>query len=178
MLQKILLFLSSYSPVFVLLAFQVEWSDNFWLSVLLLAIAALGLAGLAFILALTFRKPVHKVRIASRQDAGAESAAFLAGYLLPLITANLDTAYAVGATTIYIVLACVITVRSSLIQVNPVLLLLGYKIIRTETTIESFSGITIRSGYLVTRRDVLVGDEIFVRRFGGDVFLFAGRDEQ
>lgn len=170
-LQKSILFLSSYSPVFALLAFQAEWANWWWLRVLLLALCVGGVGGLALILVLTRSKPLRRMRVRSRRDAGAESAAFLAGYLLPLITATVDSAYTAWATVVYLLLAYIITVRSSLIQVNPILLVLGYRILALETAPEQETSQRAGSGYLVTRRDVRIGDIIRVRRFGGDVFV-------
>lgn len=171
MLQKSILFLSSYSPVFALLAFQVDWTDWWWLRLVLFALAVLGIGGLALILALTRSKPLRRLRVSQRRDAGAESVAFLAGYLLPLITATVDSAYTAWATAVYLLLAYIITVRSSLIQVNPILLVLGYRIWALEIGPERPTTQSTGSCYLVTRRDVRIGDVVRVRRLGGDVFV-------
>lgn len=169
-MQKFVFFLSAYSPVFILLAVQ---SKSFLIQLGLLSLAGVGLIGLWVILNWTARKPSPPFRVTSRSDAGAESAVFLAGYLLPLITANISTPYTGWATATYLLLACIITIRSSLIQVNPILLLVGYRIlaidIAPEDELSRFTG----SVYLVTRTTVRVGDVVRASRVGADVLLAA-----
>lgn len=171
MAQKTILFLSSYSPVLFLLALQLDWSSHAWLIVLLNLLGALGVAGLLAILGMTKSKPITKYLVRRRRDAGAESAAFLAGYLLPLLTASLDTFYALVATAVYLLMAWVVTVRSSLIQVNPVLLILGFRIVQVEYSSENEEDSKTSSGYFLVRRMVRVGDIVLTRRLGGDLFV-------
>jgi hypothetical protein len=175
MLQRTVLFLSSYSPVFVLLGFQAEWNHWWWVRLLLFSLGAIGIGGLLLILSLTSSKPLRRAEVRSRRDAGSESAAFLAGYLLPLITATVSSPYVAWATAAYLVLAFIITVRSSLIQVNPVLLVIGYKILAVEVISDTRGTGPAVSLYLITRRDVRTGDIVRMRRLGGDVFISGPR---
>lgn len=174
-MQRLVLFLSSYSPVFVLLALQSGWADWWWLSCLLLVLAAVGLGGLQLMLLLTRRKPRSlPLRLLVVRDAGSESAAFLATYLLPLITASIQNGYIALATGVYLVLACVITIRSSLIQVNPILMVFGYRILDTEFADSISESGSRGQGYVLTRKSIRVGDIVKLQRVGGGVYLTDG----
>lgn len=174
-MQRFVLFLSSYSPVFVLLALQPEWPTWWWLTCLLSLLAAIGLGGLTLMIWLTRRKPRSlPVKVLVVRDAGSESAAFLATYLLPLITASIQNAYTAWATAVYLGLACIITIRSSLIQVNPILMVAGYRILQAEFVDSSATSSTRGHGYLLARRSVRTGDIIKLQRVGGGVYLVDG----
>ncbi|WP_166870849.1 hypothetical protein [Salinibacterium sp. ZJ450] len=169
MIAKTIMFLSSYSPVFILLAFQVKDLPAKWVFG---ALAVVGLAGIATLLSWTRQKAATTFVIVSRRDAGAEVAGFLAGYLLPLITLNKSGADFYWASGTFLALALIVAVGSSMVQVNPLLYLMRYKVLAVDT--EAEHGTRLRmSRYLITRRDVRIGEVIDAHRLAADVLLRA-----
>ena len=164
---KIIMFLSSYSPVFILLSFR---TPQWWAKTLLLGLTAVSLVGLWLILTWTKRKPVTTSHVISRRDAGAEASGFLAAYLLPILVFDTTDWYFFWACFVFLSIALIVTVRSSLIQVNPVLFILGWRILAVEVAARQGDKVTV-SRYLLTRKDVRVGAEIKGYRLGKDVLL-------
>lgn len=168
---KSIFFLASYTPVFLLLSAQARGLDFLWIRILLLLLSAIGLFGLFILLRLVSKKPSTKLTIAARRDAGYESVAFLAGYLLPLLTATIENAYVIWATAVYLGMAWVITIRSNLIQVNPLLLIFGYRILVVECFDSTILEKRSSERFLVAKAPVRVGDEVYFQRITDDVFL-------
>lgn len=167
MLVKSISYLASYAPVFALLgvqAHQIWWKSILW------GLCLLGLIGLFSILKLANGKSTQRITITSKRDAGAETAGFLAGYLLPVITADIDSAYIAWATAIYLVVAWIITIRSSLLQVNPVLFLFGFRIFSIEGISEGGSQETPLSKFVISKIPIRVGDTVNIHHISEDVF--------
>ena len=67
--------------------------------------------------------------LASVQDAGVEAASYLAAYLLPFVTVATPTVRDVLAYGGFLLVAAAINIRSAVVQVNPLLYLLGYRVL-------------------------------------------------
>lgn len=119
------LFLSSYSPLFALLAVRFDAGPLRWSCVL---ISATGTVALAFVLWRLRRLQPVPFLYTHVHDVGSEASAYLATYLLPFLTVAQPSGRDVVAYGGYLAVAGVIYVRSSLIQVNPLLYLLGYRV--------------------------------------------------
>lgn len=161
MLAKPLLFMSSYAPLFALLAirFEERW---LWISCLVLAI--LGVASLWLLLRLDTRAEPGPHDVVAVSDAGGEAAAYLASYLLPFLTVATPGARDVAAYIGFLVVAAAIYLHSSLIQVNPLLYLFGYHVLSMTDSLG------LRA-YLIARGKVPVGSRILATRFGNDVLV-------
>lgn len=161
MLGKPLLFLSSYAPLFGLLA--IRFSD--WrVSGVCYTLAAIGLISLPVLLRLGQRTSPSPHRLASVRNAGSEAGAYLAGYLLPFLTISTPTLRDVIAYSLFIVVVAAVTLRTSVMQVNPLLYLLGYSVFE----VRDDKGLV---AYLVSRTKVSPGDEVLASRLADDVLI-------
>jgi hypothetical protein len=161
MLGKPLLFFSSYAPLFALLAIRFE---PLGLMLGCAGLAVLGLAALLMLLRLDARADPGAHVPCEIKDAGAEVGAYLSAYLLPFLTVSTPTARDVVAYAGFLVVSAAIYLRSSVVQVNPLLYLLGYRVLRVVDT----KGL---EAYLVTRRRVEVGQNFAATRFRDDVLI-------
>jgi hypothetical protein len=161
MLGKPLLFLSSYAPLFALLAirFQPQW---LWISCVVLA--GLGVISLLLLLRLDARSAAGPHVLTTIQDAGPEAASYLAGYLLPFLTVSTPTVRDVIAYAGFLVVAATIHLRSSVAQVNPLLYLLGYHVV----SVTDNQGL---SAYMITRHLVPAGERVLATRFRDDILV-------
>jgi hypothetical protein len=161
MLSKPLLFFSSYAPLFGLLAirFEPRW---LWISCTVLAV--LGVGSLWLLLRLDGRASPGPHVVVSSRDAGPEAAAYLAGYLLPFLTVPVPSARDILAYTGFLIVAACIHLRSSVVQVNPLLYLLGYRILSV-TDDRDFQA------YMITRRAVTPGSTVLATRLGEEVLV-------
>lgn len=161
MLGKPLLFFSSYAPLFGLLAirFQQQW---LWISCVILA--GLGVGSVYLLLRLDARSSPGPHVLESARDAGPEAASYLASYLLPFLTVPTPTIRDILAYAGFLVVAASIYLRSSVVQVNPLLYLIGYRIL----AITDDQGL---HAYMITRHSVTAGSHILATRFRDEVLV-------
>jgi hypothetical protein len=161
MLGKPLLFLSSYAPLFALLAIRFEQR---WLWITCAAFAGVGLASLLLLLRLDARSEPGPHVLASAADAGGEAASYLASYLLPFLTVAVPSLRDVIAYAGFLIVVAVITLRTSVAQVNPLLYLIGYRVL----SVTDDRGLR---AYIVTKRSLQPGERVAATRFRDDVLI-------
>jgi hypothetical protein len=161
MLGRPLLFLSSYAPLFGLLAIRFEQR---WLWISCTVLAVLGVVCLWLLLRLDARSAPGPHTLASARDAGVEAAGYLATYLLPFLTVATPTARDVVAYAGFLLVAAVINLRSAVAQVNPLLYLLGYRVL----SVTDDHGL---HAYMITRQPRAAGDRVLATRFRDDVLV-------
>jgi hypothetical protein len=161
MLGKPLLFLSSYAPLFGLLAIRFETR---WLWITCVVLAGLGVASLLLLLRLDARSEAGPHVLASTADAGGEAASYLASYLLPFLTVATPTLRDVIAYAGFLVIAAAINLRTSVAQVNPLLYLLGYRVL----SVTDDHGLR---AYMITKRSLQPGERVAATRFRDDVLV-------
>jgi hypothetical protein len=162
MLGRPLLFLSSYAPLFALLAIRFEQR---WLWISCTVLAALGVVSLRLLLRLDARSAPGPHTLASVRDAGVEAAGYLATYLLPFLTVATPKIRDVLAYAGFLLVAAVINLRSAVAQVNPLLYLLGYRVL----AVTDDHGL---HAYMITRHPRAAGgDPVLATRFRDDVLI-------
>ena len=161
MLGRPLLFLSSYAPLFALLAIRFEQR---WLWISCTVLAVIGVVSLWLLLRLDARSSAGPHTLTSVQDAGGEAASYLATYLLPFLTVSTPTVRDVLAYAGFLLVAATISLRSSVAQVNPLLYLLGYRVL----SVTDDHGL---HAYMVTRHRPPAGNRVLATRFRDDVLV-------
>ncbi|WOQ16465.1 hypothetical protein [Raineyella sp. W15-4] len=160
-LTKPLMFLSSYAPLFVILTLRFQ---GVWLRVVCGIIAVAGVAG--FLLVMHFQRagPLGTHVLAETKAAGAGASSYLAGYLLPFVTIASPGPFDLVAYGIFFVVAYAVNVRTSVIEVNPTLFLLGW-------TVYSVADEADFRGHLISRRRVTAGATVRAFRMTSDILL-------
>lgn len=169
MLVRPLLFLSSYAPLFALL--MIRFNKPAWLSYTCGALAVAGVAAYWLLLHLDNRKSRGPYRILSVKDGGSQATGYLASYILPLVALDEPTTRDIVAYSGFLLIAAVLYMKTSLILVNPLLYLFGWKIHEIEDT-QGFRG------YLVSTARVLPGEVVLATRFGEDVLIHRSAHDQ
>lgn len=164
MLGRWLLFWSSYSPMFALTAVRMDDGPN-RTGLFLVAAAGAVCLGAALFAARLAVEPRDRVLV-SVEDRGGDVAGYLATYLLPFVVVAEPTRRDVTAYLLFVLLVGVIYTRSSLLSVNPLLYLAGYRLLRAETT----SGERI---WLLCRSDPPTGVPVRVRAVAAGLALQA-----
>jgi hypothetical protein len=139
LLVRLRLFISSYAPLFAILAVRFRDSK---LELACALLAALGAASLLFLLRTARRIQPDPHRIETVADRGAEVAGYLATYLLPFVTVTEPSARDIGAYSSFLVVVGVVYVQSDMVQINPLLYLFGYRV-SAVTTGDGWSGVLI-----------------------------------
>lgn len=161
MLGKPLLFLSAYAPLFALLAVRFE---PLWLMLTCAVLALLGVGSLLLLLRLDGRASSGSHQIKDVRDAGAEAGAYLGAYLLPFLTVTTPTVRDSIAYAGFLIVAGAVYLHSSVVQINPLLYLLGYRVLEVVDS----NGLR---AYLVTREPPGVDQQIAATRFRDDVLI-------
>lgn len=166
MLAKPALFVSSYAPLFLMLALRFE------LPCLRYACVGLGVVGIlaliAFFAASKAAGSGQPRRVESVSNAGAAASAYLAGYLLPFLAVPQPTILDIASYALFFAVAYPVNSKTGLLQVNPLVFALPGRSIQTIT----FAG--GKSYIVIARGRVRVGDEIRLRPVGNDdVYVMA-----
>lgn len=158
------LFLSSYSPLFAILALRFQRPQLFmcW------SLAALGLGAAAWVLAAERAKAPGSFEIDKIEDQGPQVVAYLASYLLPFVTlAEPSNQDAVGYALFLLVLALVY-VQSDMLQVNPTLYVFRRRVVKV-TTKKAWQA------YLITHRVPLPNETIQATTLASGVLVRSSR---
>lgn len=122
---RILLFLSSYAPLFGLLAWRSRADTTTW--IVLAAIAIASLAGLLVVVFTARDVEGARLHVQSALPKDAETLAYVATYLIPFLTLDLTKCEDRISFLVFMSVLGVIAVTSNTLFVNPVLSLIGYR---------------------------------------------------
>jgi hypothetical protein len=163
------LFLSSYSPAFLIIA--VRSFDNSWG----LFWVALGLTATTAGAFLIFIKVVRgggpflgKIEEIDSRDS--DLAAYVATYLLPFVLVPSATVQDVIALGLFLFFIGLLWVNSGMIYLNPLLSLAGYRLFMVDARV--IGGGTLPRSYLLSRQlDLAPGDELQINRIVAGVLI-------
>lgn len=127
---RALILLSSYTPLFTILAIRFENRVVMWICI---ALAAFGVIALLAILALERRVAPGPHTIKAVAPGGGEATAYLASYLLPFVTIAEPGWRDLAGYALFFLVAVTVHIRSSVIQINPLLYVLRYRVSRVQT---------------------------------------------
>jgi hypothetical protein len=165
MISRLSLVVSSYAPLFVLLAVRFR-DPRLWISCL--AAALVGLIALWYLLHRDRRASAPSFMLASVQSAGAEAVGYLGAYLLPFLTVSSPGVRDLIAYAGFFVIAVVVHLRTAIVPVNPLLYLVGWSVYSVESTPQGGQAF---KGFLVARGRVLSGETIRASRFDDSVLI-------
>jgi hypothetical protein len=157
------LFLSSYSPLFAILALRFEKAP---IVIGCAVLAALGLAAAAWVLASESAKGPASFEVDEIEDQGSQVIAYLASYLLPFVTLAEPSDRDVVGYMLFLVVLALVYVQSDLLQINPILYLFRRRVVKV-TTKASWQA------YLITRRLPLPGETILATTLSPGVLIRA-----
>jgi hypothetical protein len=158
---RIRLFISSYAILFVILAIRFERA---WLMWVCAAVAAFGVITLLLFLRAARRIAPDPIRIDQVSDRGTEIAGYLATYLLPFVTVSEPSGRDLAAYGLFFLVVGIVYVRSDMLQINPLLYVLRYRVAAIKTSDEW-------NGYLISRRRARAGARLLASRLAGTVAL-------
>ena len=151
------LFLSSYAPLFAILAIRF---DGTALKTVCACLAGYGVLYLMVVVWLVPRRAQPRsYPVDSVDDAAGEVAGYLATYLLPFVTVPSPSAADLAGYCIVGVVIAVIFTRSELARINPTMYLLGWRV--------AVIGTGAASRYLVCRRLPRAGGSVDAVRAAG-----------
>jgi hypothetical protein len=164
MFVRLALFLSSFSPLFLILALRFE---NPVLRLVSLVAAVVGLGSAWFILGAERGKGAGSFEVKTIEDKGPEVAGYLASYLLPFVALDEPGAALAAGYLIFLVVAAMVYVQSDMVQINPVFYLLGRRVQKVTTSASDWPA------YLITRDRALPRETILATTLTNGVLVRA-----
>jgi hypothetical protein len=158
---ELALFWCSYAPLFAILAVRF---NALWLIVGCGVLAVGGLIAGALVLWRFRTVSGHAWSVRTVDDRGSDVAGYLATYLLPFVAVSEPGWRDVLAYMLFLAIIAVVYIRSSLIQINPTLYLLGWRLF----AIDIGNG---WSGYVLTRGPIASGRELHAVRMTERLFV-------
>jgi hypothetical protein len=160
---RFILFLSSYIPLWVIFAIITARDWRY------LSLSFAGLAILSFLGTLIFLRLVQRLQgiqlavgVIHRKDS--ETMSYIASYVIPFAATAFDKLEQVVALGVFLVVLCMVYVNSSMIHINPLLSLLGYRLYEISDTEGN-------SYFLISKRNVRRGDEIRAIDLANDIYV-------
>lgn len=160
-----LMFLSSYSPLFAILGVQFfTWpihsvEDCIW--VIFTLLCASGIAGFLFTISHYKKSTPQTVKVKETHISGGQAVGYLSGYLLPFIAVNTADWKTWFAYAIFFLVTYEVTIRTDVIQINPLFFIFHYRIYATDVEYESGSGeATSMSTILISRNPLMAGQTV------------------
>lgn len=161
---RALLFLSSYSPLLLIVAVQ-QMDKRWWWSALPAAIGIVSCLWVGVFLAWARNTAPQPVAVRSVQRQDVEVMAYLFTYVIPFLSVNFDDLRATVGLTIFFIVLMVLYVHANMIHINPILALIGFHL----WEIEDSNGNKIT---LISRRNrLLQGTEIKAVVISDDLLL-------
>jgi hypothetical protein len=161
---QILLFLSSYAPLFGVFALLDSFGKG-WPTAVCVVLAGFGLVIPIVVLAIARHRLLPQpLKVATAQIRDGDALAYVATYLVPFAAINISTARERGALGLFVLLLAVLYVRDELFYVNPLLTVAGYRLFQVVTP-------TGASVVLISGRHFLAANtEVPARRLGDYVY--------
>jgi len=165
-LAKLMLFLSSYIPLFVVVMTLNKFeTKSVWIPFSILSIASfLSLVGFLK-LASTMTKKIFEVKDTSFKDS--ESMSYLVSYIIPFMadfSSGQEMFKNIALGIVFLVIGT-IYVKSGLIQINPILNLLGYHV-------HEIQNISDERFFLISKRkSILIGSKFHAVQITPNIIL-------
>lgn len=130
---RVLLFLSSYLPLFFILSVLL-FSKSWIVSAVCIAICLIGPLGLLGYLHRCRKHHQHKSRrLSTYQRRDSEVMSYIASYVVPLATLSLDLFSQMFILITFLLLLLTLYVNSNMIYINPTLNIFGFHLYEIET---------------------------------------------
>lgn len=165
-LTRVILFLSSYAPLFLILAIR-SWSDNHKISIALGAISSITLLILWIFVNQARSLAADKVVIASVNSRDGDVMSYIVTYLLPFLAVDFKQVGDVVSLGIFIFVIGLLYVNSNMIYTNPILNIAGYHIFEVQDGEGKTTALICKRTYVRTGAEldvVSLGDYVLMEK--------------
>lgn len=171
LLTKIILFLSSYLPLWVIFEIQFSSKNNKYSAMVAAGFAVLAvicLLGLFFYIHITKTINPVSLKITDLNRRDGEAMSYIVSYLLPFIVLPSSNTEDLIGLWIFIGVLAVLYINSDMIHINPVLNIIGFHVYEVKREDKHICTI-------ISRKKIRVNQEIQVHQIGDDLFIFLNK---
>lgn len=163
---RALLFLSSYAPLFLILAMR-GWRENRHLAVTLGIIALLSILALIIFLQYARKLQPSLMVIVSVKSRDGDVMSYIVTYLLPFLAIKLSDSMDIASLGLLLFVVGILYVNSNLIHTNPILSIMGYHLFEIEDENKKTTTLICKRSYVKTGskiRVVSIGDYVLLEK--------------
>jgi hypothetical protein len=159
-----MLFISSYFPL-TLIIWILFITQNPRLAWISLIIGTIGLTFTILYFIISLKASPIQVKIIERQEKEGDVMGYIASYIIPLVTLPLNGWQQIFTLLIFTFVLGIIYTNSSMIRINPMLSLRGYRLyeIMVENSTDTYS--------LLSLNNIKKGDNILIVVVGRGIYL-------
>jgi hypothetical protein len=165
-LTRLILFLSSYAPLFLIVAMR-GWRDTRPVAYALIGVAVVSVIVLFVFLSSARKLAPGKVSVASVVSRDGDVMSYIVTYLLPFLAVKLNDPMDVGSLVVVFIVIAILYVNSNMIQTNPVLNLVGYHVFEIEDADGKNASLICKRTYIRTGSEinaVSIGDYVLLEK--------------
>jgi len=165
-LTRLILFLSSYAPLFLIIAMR-GWRHSRHLAVGLAIVAVLSVIVLFAFLHTVRKLSAGNATVSAVKSRDGDAMSYIVTYLLPFLAVKLDDPADVVSLGIVLFVIGLLYVNSNMIYTNPVLNIVGYHIFEIEDSDGKTTALISKRSYIRTGSDVEVisiGDYVLLEK--------------
>jgi hypothetical protein len=144
---RILLFLSSYAPLFVILGIRNSFGYQV-ISIALYVVAGISILALLGYLAVVRRLAPHSIVASQSSAKDGEAMSYVVTYLLPFLGLDSTSRADQISLGVFLLVLAVLYISSNLIHMNPTLSFLGFRILEVDTEGGKRSILLTRRSYI------------------------------
>ncbi len=163
---RLILFLSSYAPLFLIIAMR-GWRDSRHLAIGLAIVAAFSVVVLFVFLHTVQKLSAGKVSVSSVISRDGDVMSYIVTYLLPFLAVKLNDPTDVISLGILFVVIGLLYVNSNMIHTNPVLNIVGYHIFEIEDSDGKTTALVCKHPYIRTGSEIdaiSIGDYVLLEK--------------
>lgn len=165
---KLLLFASSYAPLMLIFVIRDSFQSIGWNAALLLVTLS-SIVGLFIYMRVARRLAAHDVATKRVNPRSGDALAYIVTYLIPFLSVDLIGLRNALSLVLLILLIGFLYINSTMLYVNPVLNLFGYRTFEVESEDGKVSALLTRRNYIAA------GETLRVRSLADYILLEAPR---
>ena len=168
LLTRVILFLSSYVPLFAVFAVLL-WKQDRHTAWALLLLCGVAISGLLGYLRWTLRFAPTPLEVQAVRSKDGETMSYIASYILPFVSLPYGDNYKLAAIVIFLAVLAVVYVNSNMLYINPMLNLCGFHLyaVTSAGDIEHTVIAKRRPRAGATLRLVTIGENVHIEKQDG-----------
>jgi hypothetical protein len=166
-LTRTILFLSSYSPLFLIFSFHL-WHLHKWTSGALTLVAVGSVVALTTFISYAQQLQPATITVESVKSRDGDVMSYIVTYLLPFLAVKLDDYMDALSFSLLLLVVAVLYINSNLIYVNPILNLMGYHIFEVDHAANKTSVVICKRHYLKASQRITavsLGDYLLLEKY-------------
>jgi hypothetical protein len=144
---RVVLFLSSYTPLFLIMA--VKYGEAHWyFALVMVLLGGVSVALLLFYLKRSSKLAIDRVTVEKISGKDTEAMSYIVTYLIPFLDIKIDELSSSIALLLLFFVVGVLYINSNLIYINPTLNLLKYHLFEIELESGKTSALLSKRGFV------------------------------